>query len=318
MAEEPREETSGEKTSGAKASGEKQSAPLNLATAAILLARFAVGSPPMQERREHPRYRCKLRTGVLFPDGHSELLWAEDISRRGLSVHADKPQRIGVRLRVLVFMYSVRKNKEVHAEVLARVVSCVLDSVTSDFRLGLYVEEFVGEAESLFLSQIDSLSAPLQSENGEVRYGERPLLPPPSSFPLHRRIQLALAGGGDMAGWTEEVTPNSMRIALSRKLETKSVHGLKIPVVLAGDPEIHAVHASARVDSVIFRPMGAFATQFSVFDYQGAGLTLLRKELRQRFPEIAQESTALTDRPREPEPEDTEALPSLGDLGLYK
>lgn len=253
---------------------------------------------------------------MLFPDGHTELLWAEDISARGLSIHADKPQRAGARLRVLVFMFSHRQGKEVQAEVVARVASCVLDTSTTDFRLGLYVEEFIGEAESLFLAQIDHLSAPLMTEP-QVQYDERPLVQQTLSFPLHRRVKLALAGGGNLVGWTEDVTPTQMRVALSQKLEKNTVHGLDIPVVLAGEPEIFSVRAKARVNGVVFRPMGAFATHFSVFDYQADGLTLLRKELRERFPEIAEETSVLTDT-LEPKSEDeTEALPSLDDLGLY-
>ncbi len=270
----------------------------------------------MDERREHPRFHCKLRTGVIFPDGHTELLWAEDISSRGLSIHADKPQRVGVRLRVLVFMFSTRQGKEVQAEVITRVVSCVLDSRTTDFRLGLAVEEFLGNAESLFLAQIDYLSAPMRTET-RVQYGEGQVATPSSSFPLHRRIKLALADGTSLAGWTEDVTPQSMRIALARKLETSSVHGLRIPVVLAGEPDIFSVQAKARVNSVVFRPMGAFATHFSVFDYEENGLTLLRKELRERFPEIAQETRVLSDIPKPSKEDDTEALPSLGEPGLY-
>ncbi len=270
----------------------------------------------MEDRREHPRFRCKLRTGVCFPDGHTELLWARDISCSGLSIHAEKPQRIGVPLRVIAFMYSNRQAKEVQAELATRVTSCVLDSETKNFRLGLSVEQFIGEAESLFLAQIAYLSMPLKT-NPEVQYGDRPPRPPAASFPLHRRIKLALAEGGNLAGWTEDVTPRHMRIALSKKLEHESVHGINIPVVLAGEPEIFSVQAKARVDSVVFRSMGAFATQFSVFDYQENGLALLRKELRQRFPEIAQETTALSDPHKPAREEDTEALPSLGDPGLY-
>ncbi|EIC20237.1 PilZ domain-containing protein [Thiorhodovibrio frisius] len=270
----------------------------------------------MDERRQQPRYRCKLRTGVLFPDGHTELLWAEDISRHGLSIHADKIQRVGTRLRVLLFMFSHRHGKEVQAEVITRIASCVLDTTTQDFRLGLAVEEFIGEAESLFLAQISHLAAPLQAE-AEVQYAAPRMQPKVSSFPLHRRIKLALANGSKLIGWTEDVTPNSMRIALSQKLDNHSIHGLNIPVVLAGEAEIFSVQAKARVDGVVFRPMGAFATHFSVFDYQADGLTLLRKELRERFPEIAQETTVLNDPAAPAQEEDTEALPSLDDLGLY-
>jgi len=253
----------------------------------------------------------------MFPDGHTELLWADDISARGLSIHADKPQRVGARLRVLVFLFNHRLGKEAQAEVFAKVASCVLDASTKDFRLGLEVEKFVGDAQSLFQAQIDYISAPMMTET-QVRYDERPTTAPALSFPLHRRVKLALAGGGKLVGWTEDVTPTNMRVALSQKLEKDSVHGLDIPVVLAGEPEIFSVRAKARVNGVIFRPMGAFATQFSVFDYQSDGLTLLRKELRERFPEIAQETTALSDA-AEPaiEDDDTEALPSLDDLGLY-
>jgi hypothetical protein len=270
----------------------------------------------VEDRRQHPRFRCKLRTGVLFPDGHTELLWAEDISCSGLSIHADKPQRVGVRLRVLVFMFNHRHGKEVQAEVATKVVSCVLDTITTDFRLGLQVEKFIGEAESLFQAQVDQLSAPLMTET-QVRYDERPSVAHAMTFPLHRRVKLALAGGGNLVGWTEDVTPTKMRVALSEKLEKNSVHGLDIPVVLAGEPEIFSVHAKARVNGVVFRPMGAFATHFSVFDYQAEGLTLLRKELRERFPEIAEETMVLTDTPEQSTEEDTEALPSLDDMGLY-
>jgi len=253
----------------------------------------------------------------MFPDGHTELLWAEDISRRGLSIHADKPERAGARLRVVIFMFSHRHGKEVQAEVVTRVASCVLDTSAQDFRLGLNIDEFVGEAESLLLAQIDYLAAPLQTET-KVQYNDHTTSPNLSSFPLHRRIKLALADGSDLVGWTEDVTPRSMRIALARKLEKNSIHRLNIPVVLAGEPEILSVHAQARVDGVVFRPMGAFATHFSVFDYQADGLALLRKELRERFPEIAQETTVLTEPQEEPaKEEDTEALPSLDDLGLY-
>ncbi|WPL15649.1 PilZ domain protein [Thiorhodovibrio winogradskyi] len=271
----------------------------------------------MDERRQQPRFRCKLRTGVLFPDGHTELLWAEDISHNGLSIHADKPQRVGVPLRVLVFMFNHRHGKNVQAEAATRVASCVLDTRTQDFRLGLIVDEFIGAAESMFRAQIDYLAAPLAIET-KIQYSEQPRMPQCLSFPLHRRIKLALADGGNLTGWTEDVTPQQMRIALSQKLEHDSVHHLKIPVVLAEEPDIFSVQAKARVKGVIFRTMGAFATHFSVFDYQADGLTLLRKELRERFPEIAQETTALTDNSSQPaREEDTEALPSLDELGLF-
>lgn len=271
----------------------------------------------MDDRRQHQRFRCKLRTGVLFPDGHTELLWAEDISSLGLSIHADKPQRVGERLRVLVFMFNHVRGKEVQAEIVTRVASCVLDSRTQDFRLGLSIDEFIGEAKSLFQTQIDYLAAPLATET-HVQYSEHRTQPRHAAFPLHRRIKLALADGGNLTGWTEDVTPRNMRIALAQKLEQHSIHRLNIPVVLAGEPDIFSVQAKARVEGVVFRPMGAFATHFSVFDYQADGLTLLRKELRERFPEIAQETTVLEGDTLLPaQEEDTEALPSLDDLGLY-
>lgn len=274
----------------------------------------------MQERREHSRFRCKLRVGVLFPDGRMELLWAEEVSYGGLSIHTERAQRVGVCLRVLLFLFSHQLDREVQAEMVTKVASCVLDNTTCDFRLGLCIEQFVGDAESHFMAQIDHLASPLRAAE-EAEYGAPPPPPPPAHFPLHRRVKLALAEGRNLAGWTEEVTPATMRIALSEKLETASVHRLSIPVVLADEPHVLSVQAKARVESVIFRSMGAFATYFSVFDYERGGLNLLRRELRERFPEIAQVSTSLNEDGAPPEAqveaENTETLPSLGDLGLY-
>lgn len=272
----------------------------------------------MYERREHPRYPCQLRTGVLFPDGHTELLWARDISRRGLSIHADKPERVGTQVRILVFMFNARMGRQAQAEATARVASCVLDQVRTDFRIGLDIVEFIGNAEGLFQAEIERLCAHLQVEGDNASFSSSSSHSEPANegFPLHRRIKLALAGGSTLTGWTEEVRPDSMRIALSSKLEQESVHDLSIPIVLAGEPEILSVQAKARVRSVVFRPMGAFATNFSVFDYQNQGLSLLRKELRQRFPEIAQQTLSLPDSHAESadEEDDTEALPSLAAL----
>ncbi|MBK1648480.1 hypothetical protein CKO36_07705 [Rhabdochromatium marinum] len=256
---------------------------------------------------------------MRFPDGHTELLWAEDISHYGLSIHADKPQRVGVKLRVLVFMFNSQLGKEVHAELVVQVVSCVLDSTTADFRLGLKVEEFIGDAEEHLLAQINALSKPMQTgTTSKGQYNKHdPLLSMsvPTSFPLHRRVKLALANGSNLIGWTEDVTPNYMRIALSTKLDDKSVHGINIPVILSNEPEIISVHAKARVESVVFRPMGAFATNFSIFDYKQDGLNQLRAELRERFPMIAQDTTS--DALEDAAEDDTEALPFLGDMGIY-
>lgn len=264
----------------------------------------------MYERREHTRYHCKIRTGIIFPDGHSELLWADDISERGISIHSDKPQRVGVALRVVVFFFSRKEGREVQAKVFAKVSSCVLDSVTRDFRIGLQVVKFIDQAEILFQNEIRNLSNPLEEPESRVGFIDQSAIAP-DSFPLHRRVKLALNDGGVLTGWTEDVTPNHMRIALSQKLEEASVHKINIPVVISGEPEIFSVNAKAKVKSVIFRPMGAFATHFSVYDYEQNGQALLRKELRQRFPEIAEDNQALSEGGIQDEIEDTEALPSI-------
>jgi hypothetical protein len=267
----------------------------------------------MPERREYTRYHCKLRVGVIFPDGHSELLWAVNISERGLSIHTDKPQRVGVRLRVVVFLFSQAKRKEVQAKAITKVASCVLDAATRDFRIGLQIVQFVDNAEALITAEVNKMAMHQEPVETHLRHIESFYIGV-DSFPLHRRIKLALSSGGILTGWTEEVTPNSMRIALTRKLEESSIHRINIPVVISGEPEIFSVHAKAKVKAVTFRPMGFFGTQFSIFDYEQNGSALLRKELRQRFPEIAEENPLLPDDGFQDDEEDTEALPSIARL----
>lgn len=265
-----------------------------------------------EERRQSPRYPCQARIGVIYPDGNTELLWAHDISEQGISIHADHAVPLDLRLRIVIFSYNAELRKQVQIIAQARVCYCVFDSAESDFRIGLHLESFENpRSEAYFRAELQRLAQTISApeENRE------PLLvtEKPTSFPLHRRIKLALNDGRILPGWTEEVSLDNMRASFSLRLPINSVHGINMPIILPTVHEIQAVRAKARITDVVFRPMGSFATNFHVFDYEGNGRELLKEELRQRFPENWMEQT-MSHRLRTDEGEpslDTEALQPL-------
>ncbi|MBB1125084.1 PilZ domain-containing protein [Thiospirillum jenense] len=239
----------------------------------------------MSDRRQGPRYPCQLRVGIIYPDGKTKLLWAHDISDRGLSLHCDQGDALGTALKIVVFVYSVEAKGQIGIHASARICNCVFDSLEGDFRIGLFIEDFEADGEAAFQATLEYIASPLIVRANNAGGGDFRSIKRIVSFPLRRRIKLTLEDGTFLPGWTENVTPSIMRVNLTRKLFEDTVYALSVPIVLPNGGDVVTVQAKATVQDITFRPMGSFATQLQVFDYQNNGDALLKEELCQRFPE---------------------------------
>jgi hypothetical protein len=238
----------------------------------------------MQDRRYNYRHPCQSRIGVLYPDGRSELLWAYDVSETGIGFHAGHSIPIGTMLRVVIFLYSPELRKQLQIITQTRVCHCVLDTTEGDFRIGANIQTFEGNGEEILHSQINRLALALSSQDDY----DDPFTQEQKnqSYPLHRRIKLGLGDGRTVPGWTEKVSLHNMRASLALRLPIDSIHGLNIPIVLSNVPDVKPIRVKAKVQDVIFRPMGTFATSFQLFDYEEDGQKLLQQELEERFPDL--------------------------------
>ena len=241
----------------------------------------------MTEQRTDARYPGQWRVGITYPDRQRELLWAHDVSYNGLSLHADHSLPLGMKLHIVIFLYS--DDEKHHEQVSAQAVvrHCVLDSTDGDFRIGLQIVAFEHHQDAVFYRAIEHIKEILTKRDDDAvrimeayshqsaRHG---------IFPLHRRIQFTLPNGEVLPGWTEEMSLNSMRANIAKKLELHSVHPLNLPILIPDQEGVQHVQAKAKVVDIVFRPLGTFATRFLLSDYSPNGQELLREELSLRFP----------------------------------
>lgn len=119
----------------------------------------------MQERRESPRIRLRMKVGILLSSGEVHFAWTYDISLGGLQFLSDYSADEGTRLRIFFSVLDLATDAYVRVVVQTRVAYQIYDGAAGCNRIGLEFLEFEGRGDELYRQFLD---ARLYS-----RYGQR-------------------------------------------------------------------------------------------------------------------------------------------------
>lgn len=265
---------------------------------------------------------CRYRIGLVFGDGRRELALVHRLSPREVILHSPHPTPVPAEVQAILFLISAATAQTIPVPIKTRVMSCVFDGATIDYRISLGILAYESQGKDMVQNELRRVSQQ-QDVNYRVASGG------PKAYPLRRQISLALPNDEAIPAWTEQVSKTGLRVSSSHQFERHSRVALELPILLPTETQIQHVRATAQVGDVVLRAMGNFASNLRFLEFSQGSRELLQEELRQRFhdgePTLstpgkpnASRRALLEDRQRlfgedadEP-PEAVEALPRLG------
>lgn len=232
----------------------------------------------MVDRREFLRYNCLNKIDLFTRDGTLIHGVTCNISERGLQVHTPCPLPEKGAFFGLLELIDPKTQDLIQVRLRLRVIYCVHDGQTLDFRSGLHVQGFIGDGDRIFQ---DVLEAQTQLWDGELY---EPILhqQPSETYILTRKVRIR-DDSQWFTAWSQRLSNSLVIIVLEEPQPLNYHYDLLLPVVLPESNTRRVLKISTEVFGIVLNGSGQYDTFLRFVDINEDDKEFLNEELRQRF-----------------------------------
>lgn len=240
----------------------------------------------MVDRRESFRYNCLHDIDLFTSDGTMIHGVVSNMSEQGLHVHTPCPLPDKTMFIGLLGLVDPKTQDLTQLRMQLRVVYCVHDAQTLDFRSGLKIYDFTGDGERVFMDVLDHQAQRWDSGLLEPIEIDEPLnhQAPSETYILTRKIRLCRESQPWFAAWTQRISNCIVTVALNDPQPLNRHYQVLLPVMLPESNRRKVIKIVTEVFGVVLSSSGNEYEVFLRFLYINEDdKEFLNEELRQRF-----------------------------------